>query len=258
MVLLAGVLVAITIYLAWRALELARLRSEFVASVSHELKTPLAQILLFGESLTLGRMHSRGDVRSAGRIIVDEARRLMRLVDNVMLFGRNAAPSAPPTTVEPLAPLLREAIAAFAPVAAASAAQVSATRVDDIAAPVDPGAIRQILLNLMENAVKYGPRGQTVSLGLAAVDGRVRLWVEDQGPGIPASEREHVWQPFVRLRRDIDRQTAGSGIGLSLVRDVVARHRGSARIEETPAGGTRVIVDLPDACTVREEAPCGS
>jgi signal transduction histidine kinase len=244
MVLLATVLVGITVFVVWRGLELARLRSEFVASISHELRTPLAQILLFGESLTLGRMQSRRDVRSAGRVIVDEARRLMRLVDNVMLFSRNTRPS-PPSTREPLAPLLREVIDAFAPVAAVSGAQVSTTRVDDIAAPVDLGAIRQVLFNLMENAVKYGPRGQHVSLGLAAVDGHARLWVEDEGPGIPPAEREHVWQPFVRLRRDVDRQTAGSGIGLSLVREVVARHRGSARIEETPAGGARVVVDLP-------------
>jgi signal transduction histidine kinase len=258
MVLLAGLLVGGAVFVVGRALELARLRSEFVASVSHELKTPLAQILLFGESLTLGRMHSRGDVRSAGGIIVAEARRLMRLVDNVLLFGRNARPVPPPTIAAPLAPLLRDAISAFAPIAEAADSRVSAARVDEVAAPVDQHGLRQVLLNLLDNAVKYGPRGQRIQLGLAAVDGHARLWVEDEGPGIPADERERVWQPFVRLRRDVDRQTAGSGIGLSLVRDFVARHGGSACIEETPAGGTRIVVDLPGARPVTEGASCES
>jgi signal transduction histidine kinase len=103
-----------------------------------------------------------------------------------------------------------------------------------------------VLLNLLDNAVKYGPRGQTISLGLALADGRARLWVEDEGPGIPPGDRARVWRPFVRLARDVDRQTAGSGIGLSLVREIVTRHRGTARIEGTPAGGTRVVVELPD------------
>jgi signal transduction histidine kinase len=258
LLLLAVALVAVTIFVVWRALELARLRSEFVASVSHELKTPLAQILLFGESLTLGRMQSKGEVRSAGRIIVGEARRLMRLVDNIMLFGRSARLSPAPETVEPLAPLLRDAVNAFAPIAAAANSQILASRVDDVAAPVDRPAIRQVLLNLLDNAVKYGPRGQTVSLGLAAVDGHARLWVEDEGPGIPVSERERVWQPFVRLRRDVDGQTAGSGIGLSLVHQIVARHRGRARIEEAPAGGTRVVVDLPQAQPMPVDSSCES
>ncbi len=182
----------------------------------------------------------------------------MRLVDTVMLFGRAARPVPPPSTPEPLAPLLRETVAAFAPVAAAAECRLSAPRVDDVAAPVDRGAIRQVLLNLLDNAVKYGPRGQTVSVSLVAFDGFARFWVEDEGPGIPASDRERVWRPFVRLRRDVEEQTAGSGIGLSLVREVVTRHAGAARIEPTPAGGTRVVVDLPGARPVVTEEPCAS
>jgi signal transduction histidine kinase len=118
--------------------------------------------------------------------------------------------------------------------------------------------MRQVLLNLLDNAVKYGPRGQTVSLGLALTDGRARLWVEDEGPGIPPSDRARVWRPFVRLARDVDRQTAGSGIGLSLVREIVIRHRGTARFESSPAGGTRVVVELPGARAGAEGAGGGS
>ena len=192
-------------------------------------------------------MRTRRDVRVAGGIIVGEARRLLRLVDNVLLFGRaRARPgSGAGWTAEPLAPLVRDVVAGFAPVAAAAEARLAIVRLDDVAATLDDEAMRQVLLNLLDNAVKYGPRGQTVSLGLALADGRVRLWVEDEGPGIPPGDRARVWRPFVRLARDVDRQAAGSGIGLSLVREIVTRHRGTATIEGTPAGGTRVVVELP-------------
>ncbi len=246
---MAVLLILATAAVAWRALELAELRADFVASVSHELRTPLAQILLFGDSLNLGTMRTRKDVRVAGGIIVGEARRLLRLVDNVLLFGREARGNAQvaPMEAEPLAPLVRDVVAGFAPVAAAVETRFALVRLDDVAAPMDDEAMRQVLLNLLDNAVKYGPRGQTVSLGLALTDGRARLWVEDEGPGIPPGDRARVWRPFVRLARDVDRQAAGSGIGLSLVREIVTRHRGTARIEGTPAGGTRVIVELPGA-----------
>ena len=254
LVAMAVLLIIATAAVAWRALDLAELRAEFVASVSHELRTPLAQILLFGDSLSLGTMRTRKDVRLAGGIIVGEARRLLRLVDNVLLFGRENRGNGrrAPLDAEPLGPLVRDVVAGFAPVAAAVENRLALVRLDDIAAPLDDEAMRQVLLNLLDNAVKYGPPGQTVSLGLALTDGRARLWVEDEGPGIPPGDRARVWRPFVRLARDVDRQAAGSGIGLSLVREIVTRHRGTATIEGTPAGGTRVVVELPGARAVAE------
>jgi signal transduction histidine kinase len=253
----AVLLVLATIAVAWRALELADLRNAFVASVSHELRTPLAQILLFGESLSLGTMRARRDVRVAGGVIVGEARRLLHLVDNVLLFGRSAGKmeiGGP----EALGPLLQDVVVGFGPVAAAAESRLVIARLDDVAAPADPAAVRQVLLNLLDNAVKYGPRGQTVSLGLALADGGARLWVEDEGPGIPAEDRARVWRPFVRLARDVERQVAGNGIGLPLVREIVARHRGTATIESAPSGGARVVVTLPDARPIRREVVCAS
>jgi signal transduction histidine kinase len=254
--LTAAALLLSTLVVAWRALELAGARAQFVASVSHELRTPLSQILLFGESLTLGTMRTRRDVRVAAGVIVGEARRLLRLVDNVLLFGREASGAGDAAPV-PLAPLVRDVVAGFAPVAAAAESRLRTVRVDDVEAPADDGSVRQVLLNLLDNAVKYGPRGQTISLGLALAGRRARLWVEDEGPGIPAADRTRVWRLFVRLERDVDRQAAGSGIGLSLVREIVARHRGTAAIESTPAGGTRVVVELPDARPLQETS-CAS
>jgi len=277
LVAVAVLLILATAAVAWRALELAELRADFVASVSHELRTPLAQILLFGDSLSLGTMRTRKDVRVAGGIIVGEARRLLRLVDNVLLFGRETRGNgrAVAMEAEPLAPLVRDVVAGFAPVAAAMETRLALVRLDDVAAPVDDAAMRQVLLNLLDNAVKYGPRGQTVSLGLALAEkradgrsvGQARLWVEDEGPGIPPGDRARVWRPFVRLARDIERQAAGSGIGLSVVREIVPRHGGTATIESTPAGGTRVVIEMmgarasdrpPVRPSAGSEVTCGS
>jgi predicted Zn-dependent peptidase len=97
-----------------------------------------------------------------------------------------------------------------------------------LVAPVDADALRQMLLNLLDNAVKYGPAQQTITVSLEALDGRARIRVEDEGPGIPAADRERVWDRFWRLERDRGSAVAGTGIGLSVVRELVALHGGRA------------------------------
>jgi signal transduction histidine kinase len=112
---------------------------------------------------------------------------------------------------------------------------------------VDEGALRQMLLNLLDNGVKYGPEGQTVTIGSEAVLDRVRVWVQDQGPGVPAGDRERVWDRFWRLERDRGTAVAGTGIGLSVVRELASLHGGRAWVETAPGGGARFVLDLPAA-----------
>jgi len=103
-----------------------------------------------------------------------------------------------------------------------------------------------MLVNLLDNAVKYGPADQTITVGLDAADGRARIRVEDQGPGVPAADRERIWDRFWRLERDRGSAVAGTGIGLSVVRELVALHGGRAWAEEGRAGnGARFVVELP-------------
>jgi signal transduction histidine kinase len=110
---------------------------------------------------------------------------------------------------------------------------------------VDRNALRQILLNLLDNAAKYGPAGQTITVGSQIVGDRARIWVEDEGPGIPRDDRVRVWEPYIRLNRDAESSTGGSGIGLSVVRELVLLHGGRTRVESSPGGGARVVVELP-------------
>jgi signal transduction histidine kinase len=103
-----------------------------------------------------------------------------------------------------------------------------------------------MLLNLLDNAVKYGPAGQEVRIGATRDDGAARLWVDDGGPGIPGPDRERVWERFWRLERDRGSAIAGSGIGLAVVRELASLHHGRAWIDNPAAGvGTRVVIELP-------------
>ena len=214
-----------------RQQELARLRTEFVSGVSHELRTPLAQIRWFAELLHLGKLRSEDErVRSAG-IIDQEARRLTYLVENVLNFSRaekgtNRVSPAPAD----LDHEIRDALELFAPLARARKMSSPPRSTPSAVVPLDRDALRQILLNLLDNAVKYGPAGQTITVGSEIAGDRARVWVEDQGPGIPHDDRQRVWEPYVRLNRDAESATGGSGIGLSVVRElVVAARRPHAR-----------------------------
>jgi signal transduction histidine kinase len=257
---LTGGLIAVIAHQLRREHELARVRSEFTTSVSHELRTPLAQIMLFGETLTLGRARSRHERTAAAEVIVREARRLMRMVENALHFAR-AERHAVELVRErvALAPLVREVLESFAPLAWAAGVSVRDELDDRVVGVVDRAALRQILLNLLDNAIKYGPRAQRVAVRLVACAGPhggvARVSVEDEGPGVQPRDRERIWLPFVRVplaRRGPGGETTGSGIGLAVVRDLARRHGGAAWVEDRDgtAGahgptGARFVVELP-------------
>jgi len=246
---LTAVLIGIALFQLRRESQLARLRSDFISGVSHELRTPLAQIRMFSETLTLGRVRSEDERRRSLAIIDQEARRLTHLVENLLHFSRSERQTTH-ITPEPtrMAPLVQEVIDGFAPLAAARGATLSASVPEDLIVPADPGAVRQMLLNLLDNAVKYGPSGQQIRIGAARENGSARLWVDDGGPGIPRADRERVWVRFWRLERDRDSAVAGSGIGLAVVRELATLHHGRAFIDDTSptdGAGTRVVIELP-------------
>jgi len=242
----AGLVVAALLQLH-RESELSRLRADFVSGVSHELRTPLAQIRMFSETLLLGRVRTDEERVRSLEIVDQEARRLTHLVENLLHFSRSErqATRLSPTAA-PLAPLVREAVEAFAPLAAARGVAFRTELSDGLVAPVDAEALRQMLVNLLDNAVKYGPADQTITVGLDAGDGKALIRVEDQGPGIPAADRERIWDRFWRLERDRGSAVAGTGIGLSVVRELVALHGGRAWAEEGGGGaGARFVLELP-------------
>lgn len=246
LLLVAGGLLAGAYAQLRREAATARMREDFIASVSHELRTPLAQIRLFTETLKLRRVRDDEERDRALEVVDRESSRLAHLVDNVLLAsraGRGALTARRrPTDV---GALVHEVAASFAPLAAVRSARVTVEAAADLQASVDPDLLRQALLNLLDNAVKYGPAGQAVALSVDVDGANVRFRVDDAGPGIPRPERERVWDRFFRLERDRGAPVAGSGLGLAVVRDVVRLHDGTVAIDDAPGGGARVEVRLP-------------
>jgi two-component system phosphate regulon sensor histidine kinase PhoR len=114
----------------------------------------------------------------------------------------------------------------------------------------DADELRTVLLNLLDNAVKYGPVSHTVAVGVGTANGRARVWVEDHGEGIPSRERERVWESFYRLERHANSAVAGSGIGLYVVRELARLHGGDAWIEDARDNGgrgVRFVIDLAES-----------
>jgi signal transduction histidine kinase len=248
LLLTAGLMIIAMIQLR-RESELSALRTQFVSGVSHELRTPLAQSRMFAETLVLGRVRSDDERRRSLEIIDQEARRLTHLVENLLHFSRSERQSvrvAPVPTL--LGPCVRGMVESFTPLAETRRVQLHTSLPDGVVASVDESALRQMLLNLLDNAVKYGPDGQTVTVGLDPVrNDRTRLWVQDQGLGVPPGDREHIWEQFWRLERDRGSAVAGTGIGLSVVRELATLHRGRVWVESAPGGGARFVLELPAA-----------
>ena len=249
LMLVIGVLLAMALLQVRREAELTRLRADFVSGVSHELRTPLAQIRMFTETLLLGRVRSDVERRRSLEIIDQEARRLAHLVENVLLFsktegGRRARVAPEPTH---FAEEVRHAVESFTLLSRNREVELRTELQENITVEVDRMALRQILINLVDNALKYGPAGQRITIGAALFDDVARLWVDDEGTGIPPEERSRIFESFYRLPRDIDSRVTGSGIGLAVVRELARLHGGDAWAEDAPGRGARIVVQFPDA-----------
>lgn len=228
-----------------RERELARLRDDFISGVSHELRTPLTQIRMFAELLDDGTLRSEAERRRSTRILRRESHRLSHLIENVLSFSRarRLTERLAPQRVD-LDDLIAETVESFRPLADARDVRLEA-RTTAATAFADPALLRQMLINLLDNAVKYGPPGQTVTLWTERTDGRVRIRVSDQGPGVPVADRERIWEAYHRLARDANGPVGGSGIGLALVRELALRHGGGVRVEDAPGGGATFILEIP-------------
>lgn len=223
-----------------------QLRNDFVAEVSHELRTPLTQIRMFAETLLHGRARTDDDRRRAVEIVNREAQRLSHLVENVLLFSRTEKADARLEPVrQPLGPVVGSVVDEFEPIAAAADMSILVSGDTAVEATIDQDAIRQVLLNLLDNAVKYGPAGQAIGVTIDGAQGHVGISVCDEGPGIPAEHRAEVLEPYRRLQRERDAAIAGTGIGLSVVSEIVERHGGRIRIDTARDGGACFVIELP-------------
>jgi signal transduction histidine kinase len=246
MFVVSAALAVIAVIQLRREEELAQLRSDFVSSVSHELRTPLAQIKLFLETLRLGRFTTEAQRQWSLDNIDRETNRLAHLVENVLYFAR--AGHAPASRAAPestdLALEITQIARAFEPLAASRRAALALDLAPNVVVPLQRESFRQVLLNLLDNAVKYGPAGQTVRISLAQTGSSARVTVTDEGPGVPAREREAIWTPFFRGNAASAQGAGGSGIGLAIVRDLVVQMGGRVEVVPSPKGAA-FQVELP-------------
>ena len=219
------------------------LRADFVSQVSHELRTPLTQIRMFAETLLLDRTRTDDERRRSLEIIDRESQRLSHLVDNILRFSNLSDATQIDRRPQRLAPIVNGVCDIVR--ATADAVTISASTDESARASIDADALRQVILNLLDNAIKYGPAGQAITVSLTCSSGVVRLAVEDQGPGIPESERERVWSPFYRPSREQDTAISGTGIGLSVVRELVEAMGGRCWIAAADVGA-RVCMEFPE------------
>ena len=238
---LAAALSVVAVAQLRREIELGHLRANFVANVSHELRTPLAQIRLDLDTVRLGR-HPNEQYRAAALERVDrETRRLTFLTENVLRFSRRGRADEPSARLATdIAAETARIVEEFRPLAAA---RRSTILLDTDGAPVallDRDALRHVVLNLLDNAAKYGPTGQTIKVGVHNSGGTVRVSVADQGSGVPDGERDLVWQAFRRGSLAVQQGVGGSGMGLTIVREIVEQHGGLAHVN-----GATFTVEFP-------------
>jgi signal transduction histidine kinase len=228
-----------------REVLLARTRSDFIAGVSHDLRMPLAQILIASETLTLQREKDERERLTLSSSIVREARRLMSIVDNVLLFSRSGAVALEPR-LEPLAVrTLFDDVIKSVSLAVDDAGQSIEAEDNGIAMLGDRQLLRQALVNLVDNALKYGNPHQHIRLSAEEVDGALRLAVEDEGPGVPESERSRIFEPYERLARDQTSERTGTGLGLAVVRHIAVVCGGRVWIDGSHTKGARAVIELP-------------
>ncbi|HKS06616.1 MAG TPA: HAMP domain-containing sensor histidine kinase [Gemmatimonadaceae bacterium] len=231
-----------------REYRLARLREDFVSGVSHELRTPLTQIRMLGELLQSDGFKSDGERTRAIGVIHRESLRLTNLVDNILEFTRlrRLAPARTAARVA-LGDVTREVAESFAAMLDAQNNRIDVAVTDELDVPGDREAVGRVLRNLVENAIKYGPAGQTIRVAVSKSDSSARVTVDDEGPGIPRDEWTRIWQPYYRLDRDRNAPAGGSGLGLSVVADLMRTLGGRAWVGDAPNRGARFTLEFPNA-----------
>jgi len=230
-----------------REMNLARLKSDFVANVSHELRTPLALIRLYAETLELGRLTAKEKYQEYFRIIREESERLTALINNILDFSRIEAGRKEYEFKETnLADLVRSTLDSYRFQIEQNGFAFEENISGDIPpVTVDREAIARSLLNLVNNALKYSKDQKYIGVSLYQANSRVNLEVRDHGIGIPPNEQAKIFEKFYRCGDPLVHNVKGSGLGLSLVRHIARAHGGEVLVESTPEKGSKFTIALP-------------
>lgn len=235
---------AVMIRVLTSEMRLARRKTTFVANVSHELKTPLTSIRLFAEMLQSGRLKDEEKRREYLRTMVSEAERLSRLVENVLSFSRDGGGAS---SLEPLdlAELARETALQMNPGLSDNGFTCSFSADGPALVLGDPGALRQVVMNLLSNAEKYSGQGREIQVRCVRDRGQAVVEVMDRGPGVAQSQRGKVFQEFFRGDDSLTASKSGAGLGLYIARTIARRHGGDVSYAPREGGGSVFSLSIP-------------
>jgi signal transduction histidine kinase len=232
---------------AAREVRVAELKSNFVASVSHDLKTPLALIQLFAETLELGRVRNHERAQEYYRIINGEAKKLTRLIENILDFSRMEA-GLRPYRMEPedLGELAKKVLSRMENQFSQGHFAVKTTIAPDLPRVLaDEGATEQAIENLLANAIKYSGDSKEIEVEVGRSDGHVLVAVKDRGIGIPRREQGRIFRKFYRVQRELGGGAQGTGLGLAIVEHTMRGHGGFVRVASEPENGSTFTLHFP-------------
>ncbi len=241
--------VVVTSVLLQREAELARLQSEFVSRVSHDLRTPLTSIQMFVETLQLGRAMDPAATQECLDALGTETERLLAMVDRLLEWARIESGKRVyvPRRAKP-DDIIDAALQSFESLRVQG--DVVLSREVPAGLPdleVDKDAIVNAIVNLLQNAWHYTPEHKVIGISAQVREGDIEIRVSDNGPGVPESERSKIFERFYRGAVAKMRRVQGTGLGLAMVRSIVRAHRGEVDVEPGPTGGSVFTISLPIA-----------
>ena len=224
------------------------MQSDFISAVSHEFRTPLTSMRHLSELLTLGRVPSEERRRLYYATLLTESSRLERLVEGLLNFGRMEAGARQYHFEETdAATVAHRVVAEFNPQLEQHGRRIELSGADTpLKIEADPEAIRVALRNLVDNALKYSPREPAVWVECGLDHNYIAIRVRDCGPGIPEAERKRIFRRFVRGSAALATNAKGSGVGLAMVRHIVAAHGGEITLSSEPGQGSVFTMLLPE------------
>ncbi len=228
---------------------LERIRRDFVANVSHELKTPITSIKGFVETLIDGAIHDAEDAQRFLKIIAKQADRLDAIIDDLLSLAKieeEAGKERIPLARTGLAAALKDAVLDCEPKAVEKEIGIDLDCSDDIFANSDPQLIEQAVVNLIDNAVKYSDPGSRVAVNATRDETEVRVSVRDEGCGIEEEHLPRLFERFYRVEKARSRELGGTGLGLAIVKHIAQAHGGHVSVESEPGKGSVFTIHLPN------------
>jgi signal transduction histidine kinase len=244
--LLVGAIVAI-LFSAMRSKRFAQRQIDFVSSVSHEFRTPLAVIYSAGENLADGIAKEDEQVSRYGDLIKNEGKKLSGMVEQILEFaGANSGKQKYNLAPANVAEIVDDAILECRSLIESGGFSIEKDMQSDLPKiRVDRSALSSALQNLIANSVKYSNGSKWIKVSAVNGGNSIKISVEDRGVGIRSADLKRVFEPFYRAKEVVDSQISGNGLGLNLVKKIAEAHGGSVKVESDPGSGSKFTIELP-------------